>query len=72
MLVVVPTVRVGGVVTVLPSTRSVRVPVGAVVLEEEPEATVMVMLSLAPEVGVVVAADSVVVEAASVAAVVGL
>jgi hypothetical protein len=34
-----------------------------VVLEEDPEATVMVMVSLAPEVGVAVAAERVVVEA---------
>jgi hypothetical protein len=41
----------------------VRVPVGVVVLEEEPEATEIVMVSLAPELGVVVAADRVVVDA---------
>ena len=47
-------------VTLAPSTAIVKVPMGVVVLELEAEATLMVMVSLAPGAGVVVAADSVV------------
>ena len=47
----------------MPSTVMVKVPVGVVVTELDSGATVMVMTSLAPEDGVVVAAESVVVVA---------
>jgi hypothetical protein len=50
-------------VAVVPSIVIVRVPVGMVVLELEADVTLMVMTSLAPEAGVVVAADSAVVVA---------
>lgn len=43
-------------VSVVPSTVTVRVPVGVVVIELDPEATVMVITSLAPEEGVLLAA----------------
>lgn len=46
--------------SVAPSTSIVKVPVGVVVLEAEPGTTVMVIVSSAPLVGVVVAADKVV------------
>ena len=49
-----------------PSTAMVKVPVGVAVFELEAEATLMVMASFAPDAGVVVAADSVVVEATGV------
>ncbi len=52
--------------TVVPSTTMVSVPVGVVVTEEEAAATLIVMTSLAPEDGDVVAAESVVVEPANV------
>ena len=48
------------VVCVAPSTMMVNVPVGVAVLELDPDATVMVMRSLAPGAGVIVAAESVV------------
>jgi hypothetical protein len=54
-------VRVG--VCVVPSTAIVTVPVGVVVLKVDAEVTVMLMASLAPGAGVLVAAESVVVEA---------
>jgi hypothetical protein len=47
-------------VSVAPSTTMVKVPVGTTVLELEPEATVIVIRSLAPGAGVIVAAESVV------------
>ena len=50
-------------VCVVPSTVMVKVPPGVVESEVESDATVMVMVSLAPEAGVLVAAVSVVVEA---------
>ena len=50
-------------VSVVPSTTIVSVPVGVAVIELDPGATVMVMTSLAPEVGALLAAESVVVEA---------
>lgn len=50
-------------VSVVPSTAIVSDPVGVVVIELELGATVMVMTSFAPEVGVLLAAESVVVEA---------
>ena len=48
----------------MPSTAIVNVPVGVTVLEVDPEATAIVIASFAPEAGVVVAADTVVCEAA--------
>jgi hypothetical protein len=57
--------------TVVPSTAIPKVPVGVAVLELEAEATLMVMASFAPGAGVLVAAESVVVEATSVAPDVG-
>jgi len=50
-------------VSVVPSTTMVSNPVGVVVIELEPGATVMVMTSLASEAGALLAAESVVVEA---------
>jgi hypothetical protein len=47
---------------VAPSTLIVIDPVGEVVTDVEAEDTLIVMVSLAPEAGVLVAADSVVVE----------
>ena len=47
-------------VCVVPSTATVSVPVGVIVLEDDAEATVIVMTSFAPGAGVVVAAESVV------------
>jgi len=47
---------------VTPSTLIVTVLVGIVVTDAEPEVTLIVMVSLAPEVGVLEAADKVVVE----------
>ena len=44
-------------VSVVPSTVTVRVPVGVVVTELDSEATVMVITSLAPEEGVLLAAE---------------
>ena len=52
--------------TVLPSTMIASVPVGVVVTELEADATLIVMRSLAPEDGDVVAAESVVAEPANV------
>jgi hypothetical protein len=53
-------------VSVVPSTSTVKVPVGVVAMELELEpATVIVIASLAPEAGAALAAVSVVVEAAS-------
>ena len=52
-------------VSVVPSTATVNVPVGVVVTELEPETTVIVMISLAPEAGEVVVAESVVRDAPS-------
>jgi hypothetical protein len=43
----------------------VKVPVGVVVTELDPEATVIVMVSLAPDAGEVVVAERVVVDASS-------
>ncbi len=51
-------------VSVVPSTATVKVPVGVAVIELDSEATVMVTRSLAPEAGVPLAADSDVVVAA--------
>ena len=48
---------------VTPSTRIVTVPVGVAVLEADPEATVIAIASLAPEAGVLLAAESVVFDA---------
>ena len=53
-----PPARARDDVSVVPSTVTVRVPVGAVVMELDSGATVMVMTSLAPEEGVLLAADS--------------
>jgi hypothetical protein len=52
-------------VSVVPSTRMVKVPVGVVVTELEPEATVIVTVSVAPAAGVVVVAEKETVEASS-------
>ena len=57
-----PFVSVRDGVCVVPSTAIVSVPVGVVVLEVDAEATVMLMASLAPTAGVLVAAESVVFE----------
>src|SRR2546430_17385163 len=57
-----PFVSVRDGVCVAPSTAMVSVPVGVVVLEVDAEATVMLMASLAPTAGVLVAAESVVFE----------
>src|SRR5437588_13064798 len=57
-----PFVSVRDGVCVVPSTAMVSVPVGVVVLEVDAEATVMLMASLAPTAGVLVAAESVVFE----------
>ena len=46
--------------SVVPSTTMLNVPVGVVVSELEPGATVMVMVSFAPDEGPVVAAERVV------------
>ena len=54
---------------VTPSTRIVTVPVGVAVLEADPEATVIAIASLAPEAGVLLAAESVVFDATGVGAV---
>ena len=61
-----PVVRAREEATVVPSTAMATVPVGTVVLELEAEATLTVMASFAPEEGVVVAAESAVVEAIAV------
>ena len=45
----------------MPSTRIATVPVGTAVLDAEAEATLIVIVSLAPDAGVKVDADSVVV-----------
>jgi hypothetical protein len=50
----------------VPSTRIFNVPVGVVVTEPEPEATVIVILSSAPMAGDALAADSVVLDAVDV------
>jgi len=55
--------RASDEVTVVPSTIMVKVPVGVVVLELESEATLIVMVSLVPGAGVVVAVERVVFEA---------
>lgn len=60
MYVADPFVSARDDVAVVPSTTMVKVPVGVAMLELEPEATVMVMRSLAPGAGVIVAAESVV------------
>lgn len=52
-------------VCVVPSTTIVKVPVGVVVVELDPDATVMVIVSLAPDAGVDVAAARVVFEPTS-------
>ena len=52
-------------VSVVPSTSMVRLPVGVAVVELEPDATVIVIVSLAPEAGVELAAANVVSDAAS-------
>ena len=49
----------------VPSTETATVPVGVVVLDVEPEATVIVIVSLTPDAGVDVAAARVVFEATS-------
>ena len=59
--------RVG--LCVAPSTTIVNVPVGAVVLELDPDATVIVTASLAPAATVLVDADNVVFDATSPAAI---
>jgi hypothetical protein len=51
--------------TVAPSTRMFKVPVGVVALEIEPEATVRVTASFTPTVGAFVAAESEVLDAFS-------
>jgi hypothetical protein len=56
--------------TVVPSTTIASVPVGVVVTALDADATLMVIVSLAPELGEVVAAESVVVELVSAEAVV--
>jgi hypothetical protein len=58
-----PFASVSDEVCVAPSTAIVNVPVGVVVLEADPEATVTVIASLAPDAGVVVAAESIVFDA---------
>ena len=63
MYVAEPPESAGGGVTVAPSTVIVRLPVGVAVLELEADATLIVTTSLAPEAGVVVAAESTVVVA---------
>lgn len=47
----------------VPSTPTLSAPVGVVVLDADAEPTVMLMASLAPEAGVLVAGESVVFEA---------
>jgi hypothetical protein len=61
-----PPARAREEVTVVPSTAMDRVPVGVVVLELEADATLMLIASVAPEAGVVVAAESAVVVASAV------
>jgi len=61
-----PLTRASEEVSVVPSTTTVTVPVGAEVLELDAGATVMVMMSLPPDAGEVVAGESVVVVVASV------
>ena len=51
--------------TVVSSTVSDRVPVGVVFTELDPEPTVMLMTSLAPDAGMVVAAEIVITEEVS-------
>ena len=58
-----PLVRGRAEVSVAPSTVTVKVPEGLAVLELEADATAIVTMSLAPEAGVKVAAESVVVVA---------
>lgn len=53
-------------VCAIPSSVIVKVPVGVATLELDPEATVTVMASLAPAMGVVVAAERVVFDTAVV------
>ena len=53
-------------VSVVPSTRMVKLPVGVVVAALEPEATVIVIVSAVPDAGVVVVAESETVEGSSV------
>ena len=57
------------VVCVVPSTAIVTLPVGVAVLELDPDATEIVIASLAPTVSVVIAAESVVFDAIGAAAV---
>jgi len=52
-------------VSVVPSTSIVSVPVGVVVVELDPDVTVMVIVSLAPEAGDALAAVRVVSDATS-------
>lgn len=59
----VPFTKVSSGVCIVPSTVTVTLPVGVAMLELDPEATVMVIASLAPAFGVVAAAESVVFEA---------
>jgi hypothetical protein len=66
--VAVPPTSASDEVCVVPSTAIVNVPVGVAVLEADPEATVIVIASLAPDAGVVVAAETVVFEATGTAA----
>lgn len=60
-----PLERASDVVMVVPSTTTVSVPVGVVVMVLDCGATVIVIVSLAPTAGVVVAAVSAVVVACS-------
>ena len=53
-------------VSVVPSTTMVKVPVGVVVAALEPEATVIVTVSAAPDAGEVVVAERETVEGSSV------
>jgi len=61
-----PFTRVSAGLCTAPSTVIVTVPVGANVVELDPDATVMLMVSVAPAAGVVVAAESDVFEATAV------
>ena len=62
----VPFTKVSAGVCIVPSTVIVTLPVGVAMLELDPDATVMVTTSLVPTAGVVVAAESAVVEATTV------
>jgi hypothetical protein len=61
-----PFTKVSAGLCAVPSTVIVTVPVGVNVVEFDPDATVMVMVSVAPAAGVVIAAESVVLEATAV------